>query len=172
MNLSEYIIKYRKEHGLSQRQFAKQCGVSNGYISMVENEANPKTGQPIKPSAALLLKLARGVGKSLDELLLEIDDATEFFDEAIVEMLAASAAPLEELSDPINALNIFLYRIGERIIKTRGKYYLGEAGEISEDDLQYLLDTATGSLRPAVAMLKKRAERELRARLEGKKVDE
>lgn len=89
-------------------------------------------------------------------------------DEELAARIAAMAAPLEELSEPIDALNVFLYRIGERIVKVRGKYYLGEAGEISEDDLQYLLDTATGSLRPAVAMLKKRAERELRARLSRK----
>lgn len=93
-------------------------------------------------------------------------------DDEVIARLAAAAQPLEELSEPIDALNVFLYRIGERIVKVRGKYYLGEAGEISEDDVQYLLDTVTSGLRPAVAMLKKRAERELRARLEGKKVDE
>jgi transcriptional regulator with XRE-family HTH domain len=41
MTLGEYIKKYRSEHGLSQRQFANLCGVSNGYASMLEKGMNP-----------------------------------------------------------------------------------------------------------------------------------
>ena len=50
MTLGEYIKRYRKEHDLSQRQFAAQCGLSNGYISMLERGENPKTHKPIKPT--------------------------------------------------------------------------------------------------------------------------
>lgn len=32
MTLSEFIVNYRKEHGLSQRRLSDQCGLSTGYI--------------------------------------------------------------------------------------------------------------------------------------------
>jgi transcriptional regulator with XRE-family HTH domain len=41
MTLKDLIIEYRNDHGLSQRQFATACGLSNGYISMLEKEMNP-----------------------------------------------------------------------------------------------------------------------------------
>ena len=50
MTLSDLVQEYRREHGLSQRQFASICGLSNGYISMLERNVNPKTGQPVTPS--------------------------------------------------------------------------------------------------------------------------
>ena len=49
MTLSDLVQEYRREHGLSQRQFASICGLSNGYISMLERNVNPKTGQPVTP---------------------------------------------------------------------------------------------------------------------------
>ena len=75
MKLSELIVEYRREHDLSQRQFALQCGVSNGYISMLEKERNPKTGEPIVPSMQHYAKIAKGMGISIHELFTRIDDA-------------------------------------------------------------------------------------------------
>lgn len=75
MKLSELIIRYRQEHHLSQRQFALQCGVSNGYISMLEKEVNPKTGQPIIPSMQHYAKIARGMHITINDLFSLIDDA-------------------------------------------------------------------------------------------------
>ena len=46
MTLGELIQEYRKEHGMSQRQFAIACQLSNGYISMLERGENPKTKTP------------------------------------------------------------------------------------------------------------------------------
>ena len=69
MKLSEIIIAYRKARGLSQRQFAKECDLSNGYISMLENELNPKTREPVQPSIPVLKKIANGMGISLSEIL-------------------------------------------------------------------------------------------------------
>ena len=70
MTLVEIIIKYRRDHHLSQRAFAEKCGVSNGYISMLERGANPKTGEPIRPSLEQLRRIAHGMGMTLDELLI------------------------------------------------------------------------------------------------------
>lgn len=74
MTLSDLVVSYRTSHDLSQRQFAKLCGLSNGYISMVEKNLNPKTGCPLIPSIIALDKIASAMGISLTELFTCVDD--------------------------------------------------------------------------------------------------
>lgn len=74
MELKDYLREYRTSHGLSQRQFAEACGLSNGYISMVERGYNPKTKEPIICTLPTLQKLAAGMHISLNQLLTDIDD--------------------------------------------------------------------------------------------------
>ena len=74
MTLVEIIIKYRTEHNLSQRAFAERCGVSNGYISMLEMNRNPSIEAPITPTLPTLRQIAKGLNMSLDELLALADD--------------------------------------------------------------------------------------------------
>lgn len=74
MTLRELVKEYREAHELSQRQFAVACGLSNGYISMLERNSNPKTGLPVTPSIPALKKIASGMGMSLNDLFLAVDD--------------------------------------------------------------------------------------------------
>lgn len=74
MTLSELVQEYRADHGLSQRQFAALCNLSNGYISMLEKNQNPKTGLPVTPSLPALEKIARGMGMTLTDLFAKVDD--------------------------------------------------------------------------------------------------
>lgn len=74
MKLAELIALYRAEHGLSQRQFALMCDLSNGYISMLERELNPATKKPVTPTMPQLKKLASGMGITVMELLERVDD--------------------------------------------------------------------------------------------------
>lgn len=74
MKFGEFVKQYRKEHDMSQRTFAKICGVSNGYISMIEKGENPKTHEPIKPSLEMLHTISSGIGITMHELLSQIDD--------------------------------------------------------------------------------------------------
>lgn len=74
MTLRELVITYRNEKGMSQRQFATACGLSNGYISMLEKNVNPKTGLPVTPSLPALKKIAMGMGLTLNDLFLQADD--------------------------------------------------------------------------------------------------
>ena len=74
MTLKDLIIEYRNDHGLSQRQFATACGLSNGYISMLEKEMNPNTKLPVTPTLPKLKQLASGLGMSLTDLLVKVDD--------------------------------------------------------------------------------------------------
>lgn len=74
MTLAEYIVQYRKEHDLSQRQFAQLCGLSNGYISMIENNYNPSTKKPLVPTLVALNKISSAMHITLDELFSSVDD--------------------------------------------------------------------------------------------------
>ena len=74
MTLSELIKEYRKDHQLSQRQFAIKCNVSNVHISMLENNMNPRTGKPLTPTLPMLKKIADGMNITLDELLSKTED--------------------------------------------------------------------------------------------------
>lgn len=74
MTLGELIQQYRAEHGISQRQFAIACDLSNGYISMLERGENPKTKQPVTPTLPAMQKIAQGMGISLTELFVRVDD--------------------------------------------------------------------------------------------------
>ena len=74
MTLGEFIKSYRDKNDLSQRQFADKSGVSNGYISMLEKNENPKTGQPLSPSMPVLKKIAAAMGMTVNDMCSFVDD--------------------------------------------------------------------------------------------------
>lgn len=73
MKLSEIVKQYREEHGLSQRDFAKHCGLSNVAVSNLERELNSYKN-PYTPSFETVAKVANGMGMSVHELFMQIDD--------------------------------------------------------------------------------------------------
>lgn len=74
MRLGDYIKQYRTSHGLSQRQFASECGLSYGYISMLEKGVNTSTGTPIVPTLQTMRSLAKAMGTSIHKIAEEVDD--------------------------------------------------------------------------------------------------
>ena len=42
MTIGDFVKIYREENDMSMEEFAKLCGVSKGYISMLENNTNPR----------------------------------------------------------------------------------------------------------------------------------
>ena len=74
MTLGEFVKQYREEHGLSQRQFALRCMLSNGYIAMIEKNMNPATGKPIVPGLKQVQLIAGAMGMSLEELVRNVDE--------------------------------------------------------------------------------------------------
>lgn len=105
MTIGEIIKRYRIEHGLSQRDFAKICGelsdgnVSNGYISMVEQGRNPSTKKPIVPSIDKLALFARAMNMTLQQLIDSAEDMpvfvgdTEKYDANLEKEIAQGQAP-------------------------------------------------------------------------------
>lgn len=92
MHIGEFIYNYLIEHQMSQRQFAKRCNFSNGYISMLINNVNPKTGKPLVPSLTALLSISKAMGITLDELIDAVDDLD-------VDISAAKNLPATENSN-------------------------------------------------------------------------
>lgn len=72
MKLSEIVRRYREEHGLSIRQFAKQCDISHSAIANIENETN-SYGEPYIPQLGTINKVAFGMGIPARELLSLMD---------------------------------------------------------------------------------------------------
>lgn len=74
MKLGDLIREYREQHHMSQRQFALRCGLSNGYISMLERGENPKTHKPVTPTLQQMKKLADGLRMTTTDLFGLVDD--------------------------------------------------------------------------------------------------
>lgn len=69
--LGDLIKEYRTTHKMSMDVFAKMSGISKAYISMLENDRNPKTGKPIEPSLEIYIAVAKATGKTLEDIMIE-----------------------------------------------------------------------------------------------------
>ena len=74
MKLGGIINQYRKEHRYSMDAFASLCGLSKGYISMLEANKNPKTGLPITPTLDTFSKIATAMNLTFDQLVSMCDE--------------------------------------------------------------------------------------------------
>lgn len=72
MDLKDIIINFRTENGISQREFAKRCGLSNAQISILEYGMNKQTGRKPTPDIITLKKLSDGMCIPLQSLLDQI----------------------------------------------------------------------------------------------------
>ncbi|MHA1227402.1 MAG: helix-turn-helix domain-containing protein [Candidatus Hodarchaeales archaeon] len=61
--LGRYLKRVRKERKLTLRVVEKRTGISNAYLSQVEN------GKILKPSPSILYKLAECYGVSYEKLM-------------------------------------------------------------------------------------------------------
>lgn len=74
MTLGEIVREYRESQSMSQRRFAELSGLSNSYISMLEQNVNSKNGMAIKPSLEAIKKVADAMCVPLDDILRRMDD--------------------------------------------------------------------------------------------------
>ena len=74
MKLSNILIDYRNRMQISQREFARRCGLSNSYISFIENEYNPRTGKPIVPTLEQYQKIASCMDMTVHQLFELLDE--------------------------------------------------------------------------------------------------
>ena len=71
MTVGEVISKYCDTHGISFRQFAEKSGLTSGYVSMLVNNRNPKTGKPPVPKIKTYQQIADAMGITINELLTQ-----------------------------------------------------------------------------------------------------
>jgi transcriptional regulator with XRE-family HTH domain len=72
MTLGDVIKEFRELNTLSMEEFAKMSNLSKSYISMLENNKDPR-GNPIRPSIETFDKVATTIGVDLDTLISKVD---------------------------------------------------------------------------------------------------
>jgi transcriptional regulator with XRE-family HTH domain len=73
MKIAEKVRQYREEHNMSQREFAKLCGLSSVVISFLER-GERSNGDPYIPRFETVRKIARGMGTTPEQLISECED--------------------------------------------------------------------------------------------------
>ena len=73
MRIGNIIKEYRLNHDLSMQAFADKCGLSKGYISMLEKGRHPQNNKEIIPSIDTVQKVASAMGITVDKLLEMVD---------------------------------------------------------------------------------------------------
>lgn len=71
MRLGEMIKEYREARGMSQRAFARKCGLSNGQIAFLERGIG-NSGKPFEPTFDTLRKVARAIGTYPEYLMKNV----------------------------------------------------------------------------------------------------
>ena len=77
MTLGDIIKQYRLDNGLSMDSFSEKSGITKGYISMLEQNKHPKTGNAINPSLEVIKKVSETINIDLDTLLKTLDSDTK-----------------------------------------------------------------------------------------------
>ena len=73
MTLGDIVKNFRIENNISMEEFSKRTSLSKGYISMLENNTNPRNNKPIAPTLPTLKKIANGMNLDIDNLLKTLD---------------------------------------------------------------------------------------------------
>ena len=111
MKLGAFIKQYRQKNKLTLRDFAGRCGTSHSYISMLEEGKNSKTGEPITPSLATLVKISGAMNMTLHELVTQVDDMpVELSRPTILDISKATGKrhPGDEDIDPDSTVTVYL----------------------------------------------------------------
>lgn len=95
MTLGEIIKEYRILHGLSQDAVAERAGLSKAYISILERNKNPKTGEPPIASLKTINAIAQAINSDFDTIFSKLDPNLKI---SISEQL-----PQQSLSRPLPA---------------------------------------------------------------------
>lgn len=143
-NLGEFIKQKRTEKNISSRELARRSGVSQPYISQLENN------KVINPTNDILRKLAIGLGISYNDLLKKTYLlSNNNFGELVREIRLSKRLSLKDLAEKSGLSCPYLSRIenGKRkpsantikkladALDVKYLYLLNEAGLLSEEDI-------------------------------------
>lgn len=74
MTLGDIIKQYRYDTHSTMETVANLCGITKGYVAMLEKNINPKTNRPIKPTLETILKVCKGLKLDVDEVFSKFND--------------------------------------------------------------------------------------------------
>ena len=100
MTLGDIIKKYRTENGFSMEYVAQKCGITKGYVAMLERNVNSKTGRPVKPSIETIIKICNGLHFNFNEVFAQLDDDYEI---SIANYKPLTLVPAKSASAPQHA---------------------------------------------------------------------
>lgn len=83
MTLGDIIYKYRKENHFTMEYVANLCGITKGYVAMLEKNVNSKTGRPVKPTVETISKVCKGLNMDINEVFELLDDDYEIIVPAV-----------------------------------------------------------------------------------------
>lgn len=94
MTLGDIIKEYRVSHGLSQDVIAERSGLSKAYISILERNRNPKTGEPPVASPKTINSIATAINSDFDSIFSKLDpDLKVSIGEQLPQVKSASLPP-------------------------------------------------------------------------------
>lgn len=73
MILGDLIKKYRQETGTSMEDFAKRCGLSKAYISILERNRNPVNNKEVVPSLETIKSVSSAIGMDFNDVISLLD---------------------------------------------------------------------------------------------------
>ena len=79
MTLGDLVKEYREKHDISMDEFSKMCNLSKGYISMLENNINPRIDKPIAPTLPTIRKIALAINMDIDSILKALNSDQEIY---------------------------------------------------------------------------------------------
>lgn len=88
MTLGDLVKKYREINNISMDEFSKKCELSKGYISMLENNTNPRNNRPIAPTLPTIKKISYAMDTDLDTVLKALDGNQEINLDSIPEIFS------------------------------------------------------------------------------------
>ena len=128
MDLKDIVYNYRMANDLTMEEFAKRCGLSKGYISMLEAGRNAKTGKPIEQTFPTLKKLAAGMGITLDELM---------------SMMQETSVSLKPVPSPIDSYDPeILEELQKLHDNPQLRMLLSASSKLTNEDIQFMVNLA------------------------------
>lgn len=155
MNVGERIRLRREELHMTQEELAQKVGyTSRSSIAKVESNANGMVQSKLVIFANAL--------QTTPSYLLGWDDCIDKEDAETLSSLG-TIHPKEDLPPEIEAINTLLRSYGLYIMKAKDKYFFGEAGELTESELNEFLNTATTMVHSiADTLIKKKTQQNMR----------
>ena len=74
MHIGEVIKEYRINHKMSLQAFGNRCGLTRGYIAMLEKGTNSKTGRAVIPSVETFMRVSMAIEVPLGKLVDVLDE--------------------------------------------------------------------------------------------------